>query len=373
MKIVNRPLSLLLDVIRFLAALLVFFHHAAIGKFGSGLPYRLIMTGREPVILFFVLSGFVIAYSAETKDRTPGSYALNRLARLYSVVLPALLLTALLEPIGSWLSPALYADHWTDPATLANITRPLGTQLLATGLFVNEIWWWDAWPGVNSPFWSLGYEAVYYLLYALVLWGGRFRWAWAALAALAAGPKILLLLPLWVLGVATYRAIKSEKLGRGPGYAVAVASLLAYVLFTGLGIKGALDRATLQAFGPDAALLLSNSQEFLSNYVTGLLFSALLIGLAAVAQDFATPLYRLQKPIRALAGLTFTLYLFHYPLVYALRATVLATGLEHFSPLIVTGGTLALVALIAPVTEAQKGALRRLMVRLTHRAERPAV
>ena len=77
-------------------------------------------------------------------------------------------------------------------------------------------------------------------------------------------------------------------------------------------------------------------------------------------------------PIRALAGLTFTLYLFHYPLVYALRALVLATGLEHFSPLIVTGGTLALVALIAPITEAQKGPLRRLMVRLTSRAERPA-
>lgn len=373
MKIVTRPLSLLLDVIRFLAALLVFFHHAAIGKFGSGLPYRLIMTDREPVILFFVLSGFVIAYSAETKDRTPGSYALNRLARLYSVVLPALLLTALLEPIGQWLAPALYADHWTDAATLANIVRPVGTQLLATGLFVNEIWWWDVWPGVNSPFWSLGYEAVYYLLYALVLWGGRFRWAWAALAALVAGPKILLLLPLWVLGVATYHAIKSEKMKRSQGYLVAVASVLAYVLYIGLGGKTMLDRMSLQAFGPDAALLLSNSQEFLSNYVTGLLFSALLIGLAAVAQDFAVPLYRLQKPIRALAGLTFTLYLLHYPLVYALRALVLATGLERFSPLIVTGGTLALVALIAPVTEAQKGTFRRLMVRLTTRAERPAI
>src|ERR1700709_1739050 len=101
--------------------------------------------------------------------------------------------------------------------------------------------------------------------------------------------------------------------------------------------------ARTRDWGPRAELMLSNSMEFLSNYVTGVLFSALLIGLAAVAQDFATPLYRLQKPIRALAGLTFTLYLFHYPLVYVLRALVLATGLEPFSPLVVTGGTFALV------------------------------
>ena len=357
-------------MIRFGAALLVFFHHAAIAKFDSGLPYHFVITDREPVILFFVLSGFVIAYSAETKDRSPGTYALNRFARLYSVMLPALLLTALLEPLGSWLAPQLYADHWSDPATLANIGRPLGLQLVATGLFVNEIWWWDVWPSVNSPFWSLGYEAVYYLFYALVLWGGRFRWAWAALAALLAGPKILLLLPLWVLGVATYRAIKADKLTRGQGYLAAVAALLSYVLFIGFGAKTALDRAVHDAFGAHTALLLSNSDQFLSNYVTGLLFSALLIGLAAVAQDFAKPLYRLQKPIRALAGLTFALYLFHYPLVYALRAVALATGLERFSPLIVTGGTLAIVALLAPVTEAQKGTLRRLMAKAVARSER---
>ena len=368
----TRPFSLLLDVIRFAAALLVFCHHAALGKFGSGLPYRLVETDREPVILFFVLSGFVIAYSAQTKDRSPGTYALNRLARLYSVVLPALMLTAALRPLGGWLAPQLYADHWTDPMTLANIARPLGLQLIASGLYINEVWWWDVWPDVDSPFWSLGYEAIYYLLYALALWGGRFRWAWVGLTAVLAGPKILLLLPLWALGVWTYRMVKAQKLKRAQGYPVVIASVLAYVLFIGCGAKAALDRLVL-GIGPDIAFQLSNSVEFLSNYVTGLLFSALLIGLAAVAQDFTRPLHWLQKPIRALAGLTFALYLFHYPLVYFLRAVTLASGLERFSPLIVTGGTLALVALLAQVSEAQKGALRRQLARLIVRTERPAL
>ncbi|GGF40736.1 acyltransferase [Aliidongia dinghuensis] len=369
----NRPLSLLLDVIRFVAALLVFFHHAAFGKFGSGLPYRLVLTEREPVIVFFVLSGFVIAYSAETKDRTPGAYALNRLARLYSVVLPALVATVLLDAAGSWLAPALYADHWTDPATLANIGRPIGLQLAASGLFLNEIWWWDVWPGVNSPLWSLGYEAVYYLLFALVVWGGRYRWLWAGLAALAAGPKILLLMPLWVLGVAIYYLVQAERVGRFVGTLLVVGSVAAYVLFLSLGIKTALDRAVVDLFGDQTVALLSNSQGFLANYVTGILFSALLVGLAAIAQDLAAPLYRLQKPIRYLAGLTFALYLFHYPLVYFLRAVALAGHLDRLSPLVVTGGTLAAVALLAPVTEAQKGNFRRLIARIALRKPRPAL
>jgi peptidoglycan/LPS O-acetylase OafA/YrhL len=365
----TRPLSLLLDVIRFVAAVLVFFHHAAIPKFESGLPYRLILTDREPVIVFFVLSGFVIAYSAGEKDRTPQIYALNRLSRLYSVALPALALTALLQPLGAWLAPALYADHWHDPATLANVARPFGQQLLTTGLFVNEFWWWDIWPAVNSPFWSLGYEAVYYLLYALVVWGGRYRWAWAALAALIAGPKILLLLPLWALGVVTYRVVRANPIERQAGYLLAVCATLAYVLFIASGAKAALDRVVLDGFGPDAGAMLSNSSEFLANYVTGLLFAGLLVGLAAAAQDFARPLQRLQKPIRYLAGLTFALYLFHYPLVYFLRAVTLAAHLEPASPVIVTVGTFVLVALLAPVTEAQKGNLRRLLARVLKRPD----
>ena len=367
----TRPLSLLLDLIRLGAALLVFFHHAAIRKFASGLPYRFTQTGQEPVIVFFLLSGFVIAYCADAKDRSPKIYALNRLSRLYSVVVPALLLTALLNPLGSWLAPDLYQDHWTDPATLANVGRPLFEQMLATGMFLNEIWGWDIWPGVNSPFWSLGYEAFYYLLYALVVWGGRYRWYWAGLVAAIAGPKILLLLPLWGLGVATYKLVAASRVQRGSGYLLVGTALVGYILFLATGVKSAIDQAIAVSLGADTTRWLSNSSEFLSTYVTGILFAALLVGLAAIAEDFAGPLYRFQRPIRFLAGLTFALYLFHYPLVYFLRAVVLATHLEGLSSVIVTGGTLAAVVLLGQVTEAQKDNWRQFLARLVTRT-RPA-
>jgi peptidoglycan/LPS O-acetylase OafA/YrhL len=46
--------------------------------------------GLPAVIVFFVLSGFVIAFVTDGRDRTLAGYALNRLSRLWSVALPAL-------------------------------------------------------------------------------------------------------------------------------------------------------------------------------------------------------------------------------------------------------------------------------------------
>ena len=158
---IPREMSLMLDVVRFGAACLVLLHHAAIPKFGTYLPYRLAMTGTEPVMAFFVLSGFVIALTAETTDRTADQYLLSRAARLLSVTIPAIALTVALDYLGDALSPALYADHWTDPATVANLHMPLSIRLGATASFLNEIWGLDVWPGTNSPFWSLGYVAAY--------------------------------------------------------------------------------------------------------------------------------------------------------------------------------------------------------------------
>ena len=60
-------------------------------------------------------------------------------------------------------------------------------------------------PGGNIPFWSLNYEAWYYVLFgaALFLRGWRRTIAVVA-AALLAGPKIVLL-PFWLMGLLAWR------------------------------------------------------------------------------------------------------------------------------------------------------------------------
>ena len=83
----NKNLSLYLDLIRVLAAVEVLLDHV-VDYSPRNYFYHIGQLGHESVMVFFVLSGFVIAYSAETKDRHLGDYAVSRFARLWSVLLP---------------------------------------------------------------------------------------------------------------------------------------------------------------------------------------------------------------------------------------------------------------------------------------------
>ena len=175
-----RPtMSVYLDLFRFTAAAIVFFGHAYPQRLTGGLPamWRFGTLGNDAVMAFFVLSGFVIAYVADQKERTLASYSISRFARLYSVAVPALALTVVADAAGSRLSPALYDASWfaTD--------NPLW-RVAANLLFVNELWFTSVRPFSNVPFWSLGYEFWYYLFFCVAMFSAGWPRA-VALAALA--------------------------------------------------------------------------------------------------------------------------------------------------------------------------------------------
>src|SRR5262249_42471139 len=77
-------LSLYLDALRFSAALFVFIGHYSAQRHSGGLFWQAFSHGRTAVLVFLVLSGFVIAWITETKEQTLEEYALSRAARLYS-------------------------------------------------------------------------------------------------------------------------------------------------------------------------------------------------------------------------------------------------------------------------------------------------
>jgi peptidoglycan/LPS O-acetylase OafA/YrhL len=107
-------LSVYLDLIRFTAAFVVFLGHVSGERFTGGLRgfWHLGRFADNAVIAFFVLSGFVIAYVAENRERTPQAYAVSRLARIYSVALPALIATFLLDAMGRAIDPSAYSTAW---------------------------------------------------------------------------------------------------------------------------------------------------------------------------------------------------------------------------------------------------------------------
>ena len=104
----TQALSLYLDALRFAAAFTVFMSHYAAGRYSGGLFWQVTPYGRIAVIVFFVLSGFVIAWVTETRERTLEEYALSRVARLYSVIVPAFVVTWALDNLGMAIDPRFY-------------------------------------------------------------------------------------------------------------------------------------------------------------------------------------------------------------------------------------------------------------------------
>ena len=105
--VMPRGFSLYLDAVRFLVAVFVVVSHTGHKRFSHGPLQALHMLDMESdaVIVFFVLSGFVIAFTTFTRQRGAQAFAEARLARLYSVVIPALILTFLLDTAGAHLFP----------------------------------------------------------------------------------------------------------------------------------------------------------------------------------------------------------------------------------------------------------------------------
>src|SRR3712207_5488997 len=153
----TRESSIYLDMLRFVSALMVYASHLGSRAIGGGILWPFNMFGTPAVTVFFVLSGFVIGYVTDAHETNGYDYLVSRAARLYSVVIPTLILTSLLDSIGSSVNPAMYESF--HGAAQMSVWR-----LIASGVFLNEIWGSSIIPGTNGAYWSLGYEIAYYAL-----------------------------------------------------------------------------------------------------------------------------------------------------------------------------------------------------------------
>jgi peptidoglycan/LPS O-acetylase OafA/YrhL len=361
----NRAFSTYLDAVRFVAALTVLLSHWAYERFTGGafLGIRDYNLGSDAVVVFFVLSGLVIAYTASTKDRTAPAFAFSRATRIVSVALPALIVTFALDRLGASLEPVAYDGWWYQQRSLLD--------MLLNGLSFSSEWHM---PGIrlgsNGPYWSLSYEVAYYLLFgaAFFLTGLRRTLVLAALAVMI-GPKVLLLLPVWLLGVALWQHIGKAKTVAGSDrlapFWIALPPVV-YIACLAAGIPQLLWHSTVRIVGVEPGLLrvlLGFSDEFCWNFVIGLLFAA---HLAAVwrwtsARRSADRPGKASVAIRWLAGASFSIYLVHYPVMQFLDAVLPdALALRAF---VLLGLTLGVCFLFAAVFERPlpqlRSALRR--------------
>jgi len=342
----NRPTSLYLDLVRFAAAIAVFICHISGQRFTGGLFWQSEPYGDEAVDIFFVLSGFVIAYVASRSETDARTFAIARLARIYSVALPALIATFVLDAVGRSLHPDYYAEWW-GYHTLSN---GWAVEFVTSLFFVGHLWWLHMGQGSDLPYWSLSYEAWYYAFFGLFLFGGTYRALLVAVAALIAGPNIVALFPLWFLGVLTFRLCSTRHIAHWLGLALLMAAFGAWITW-----EIAANRYHLRHIGPTTWV---QRDQLLQDYVVGSLFAVHLIGFAAISHWMAPALERFARPVRWVAGATFTIYLFHVPITQFLTTVVPWPPSAWQTRLVMFPGVLLLLFGIAAVTERQKNAWR---------------
>lgn len=352
----SRGLSGYLDALRVVAALVVLASHLAYPNFTDGvyLFLRELNLGSDAVVVFFVLSGLVIAYASENKDRTAGKFLFNRATRIYSVAIPAVLITIAFDRLGAALYPERYDGWWYNAATI-------GETLFYGLTFTNEWIGQGFRVGTNGPYWSLSYEVAYYLIFAAWFYGRGVRRVGLIVAlCLVVGPKILLLAPAWILGVVTWRSIASGRAASmtiSTAWGLALLPLLVYGLALGNDIPGFLLRVTSDMLGLNGGrpfAILNFSDEFIWNALIGLLAAAHIIGVAGIAArrtSTATEPTAIGRTIRWWAGASFSIYLVHYPVLHFLGAALPRDMPMHLRHLGLLVGTLAVCLIAASLFE----------------------
>jgi peptidoglycan/LPS O-acetylase OafA/YrhL len=282
--------SLYLDVVRFLAAIVVLLHHTWPLLFPH---FPLPWPGHSAVVVFFVLSGYVITH-ASRPELGLRLYAQHRMARILPVTIAAILLSFCIAPLVG-----------TSPIPFAG---PMGfswPNALLNSVFLAQSWM-DVAPPFNPPFWSLNYEVWYYIIFgAWVYCKNRLI---TAAAAFLAGPTILLLLPVWLLGVSLYKWMPT--IDQRNAARIFIASACAGLLYFWFDVSVQI-RESMKTIWPVAMSLTHGSGMFVGDFLFGLIVTT---NFAAAASLELKVLSRIQAPVKYLSSFTFSAYVFHMPL-----------------------------------------------------------
>ena len=183
------------DLVRSLAVLLVVsghIRHLCLPNFNGDNPVLYLVTsfGHFGVIIFFGLSGILVSKRMHliSSYRHVSNFLVLRLYRVYVVLIPALLLTYLLDSCATSLK--LY-DNIEAYEILSQLSNP-ETRLTANNLMFNLVslqTFYASFYGSNGPLWSLSLEVWFYIFGALVALDRR----WILLSL-----PLIWVYPMWI-------------------------------------------------------------------------------------------------------------------------------------------------------------------------------
>lgn len=358
---VKKSSILALDLVLGLAALVVVLGHA---KVGAWVDYRSLppeqrtvavaalfgfaRMGREAVLVFFVLSGFLVGGRlidrVSRNNFSASAYVIDRTTRILIPLIPACMFTI--------------AVNWMVFGQPIDALQLIGNSLGLNGVLVTTL-------DNNVPLWSLAYEIWFYVL------GGAVAWLLSrgpnpiALICIAIGTIVFaklssVYLLFWTLGALTTRFV------RMPWIKVSAASGLV-LLFCGVVFYQS------ELNGSDVSQLRSVPPAVAEALVC-LGFSFCLPALCKTSIN--ERLEFMGRPIRFMSGISFSLYLVHFPVVAVLRTLFPQSAVINVPSVgvltLYMGLSIMVATLFWLVFERNTGAVRAFLLSSTSRRLRPA-
>lgn len=293
----------LVDGARGLSALYVVAHHLAQQSSLGGVPGFVLRFGQEAVLVFFVLSGFLIFANEKDRSQDFVGFYKRRLLRVYPTLLAAMMVSVFIALANEDL-----ADRFKWSELFYTVLSVQDLTALKPGVIS------DPFMG-NSPLWSLSYEVFFYAIFPAVMLGWRKRPTLVtnligisgciAYVIYAVRPNhwalMLAYFPIWWAGamVANAYAAGNRRIDSilMPTFWLLVLALTSTLVMLGSEIK---------SLGTHPVLPV---RHFAATLVV------LWIGFGPIGEWASKILVRWRVPLSWLASISFGLYVFHVPLL----------------------------------------------------------
>ena len=289
--------------------------------------YAITSLGYLAVMAFFVLSGFLVGGSvirAGERFRL-SDYFIARLCRLWVVLVPALLLTLIVDSVTARTSPraltGVFFNQWNsgpDPAAVFSLSLAtfFGNVAFLQKIFVPVF-------GTNGPLWSLSCEFLYYVAFPFIAMGlnatSRASLPIAGIVTFATvyfmPPGLLQGFCVWLMGVLAF--VASCRL-RHPVRRI-------WIVLSCLLVVGAI------AYDKSGRIRITIGID--TEYVIGIAFAILVFCVAHL--DAASVPVGLRRIVLRLGGMlssiSYSLYLCHFPILVMIAATFYPGSLGRLS------------------------------------------
>ncbi len=257
----------------------------------------------QAVVIFFLLSGWLVGGSLLNKTGRGGAlrdYAIDRVTRLWIVLIPVFVLTLGVGIMTAKVDPAAVSfvsgNEYSVTAFLGNLA---GLQKIVVPTF-----------GGNFPLWSLSNETWYYILFPLLVITFGSRSMQVRVGALVAALSLAWLLPgpltlyfsIWLLGVA------GSRIEICTNYPVRV---ILFIVFAGVAVY-----FRVQDKNPDM-----NYQTFPHDLLSSAAFIVFMAS-TQVRLNRGGVIAKAKGIAKRFADFSFTLYVIHVPLIAVVTALI---------------------------------------------------